>query len=182
MLSTNETPRRATGRVPGEPIAVLGQSPAIAAVRAYLPKVARSDATVLVTGPTGTGKERVASAVHALSARQKAPFIALNCAAIPDGLLESELFGWERGAFTGAVHATKGKAALADKGTLFLDEIGEMSPLAQSKLLRLLETREIMPLGAARPVPVDIRVVAATNQELEDLSQVGSFATTFTTA
>jgi transcriptional regulator with PAS, ATPase and Fis domain len=150
-------------------LAVLGKSPAIAAVRAYLPKVARSDATVLVTGPTGTGKERVASAIHGLSSRKGAPFVALNCAAIPDGLLESELFGWERGAFTGAVQSTKGKAALADKGTLFLDEIGEMTPFAQSKLLRLLETHEVTPLGSTRSWPVDIRVVAATNQELESL-------------
>lgn len=150
-------------------LSVLGKSAAMAAVRTYLPKVARCDATVLVTGPTGTGKERVANALHGLSARSKGPFVALNCAAIPDSLLEGELFGWERGAFTGAIHTTKGKAALAHQGTLFLDEVGEMTPMAQSKLLRLLESREVTPLGGARAVPLDIRIVAATNQELEGL-------------
>jgi two-component system response regulator AtoC len=171
VLRTSETPQQKSGarRLVGDPFVVLGKSAAMAAVRDYLPKVARSDATVLVTGPTGTGKERVASALHAQSRRQGAPFVALNCAAIPDGLLESELFGWERGAFTGAIHSTKGKAALADKGTLFLDEIGEMTPFAQTKLLRLLETREVTPLGAGRAIPIDIRIVAATNQELESL-------------
>jgi transcriptional regulator with PAS, ATPase and Fis domain len=138
-------------------------------VRAYMPKVARSEAPVLITGPTGTGKERVARAIHHLSTRRDAPFVALNCAAIPDGLLESELFGWERGAFTGAVQASRGKAAAAEGGTLFLDEIGEMSPFAQSKLLRLLETHEVTPLGGLRPTVANIRVVAATNQELEAL-------------
>lgn len=151
------------------PLAVLGKSAAMAAVRTYLPKVARCDATVLVTGPTGTGKERVANALHGLSPRSKAPFIAVNCAAIPDSLLEGELFGWERGAFTGALHTTKGKAALAHQGTLFLDEVGELTAMAQSKLLRLLESREITPLGGTHAVPLDIRIVAATNQELEGL-------------
>jgi two-component system, NtrC family, response regulator AtoC len=145
------------------------------AVRNYLPKVARCDATVLITGPTGTGKERVASTVHELSNRRDAPFVALNCAAIPDGLIEGELFGWERGAFTGAVQSTKGKARLADRGTLFLDEIGELTPYAQSKLLRMLETHEVTALGAARPHTVNIRVIAATNQELEALVSESKF-------
>lgn len=135
---------------------------------AYLPKVARSRATVLVTGETGTGKECVAQAIHVLSPRSTKPFVVVNCGALPDSLIESELFGHARGAFTGAVGALRGKLMEADGGTLFLDEIGEMSLYAQARLLRVLETQEVQPLGGGPSHRIDIRVIAATNRELED--------------
>jgi two-component system response regulator HydG len=147
---------------------IVGESPAMATLAAYIPKVARSRAPVLVTGETGTGKERVAQAVHALSPRSAKPFVVINCGALPDSLIESELFGHARGAFTGAVGALRGKLIDADEGTLFLDEIGEMSLYAQARLLRVLETQEVHPLGGGPPRRVDIRVVAATNRHLED--------------
>jgi len=147
---------------------LVGESPAMVELANYLPKVARSHATVLVTGETGTGKERVAEAIHALSARSRKPFVVVNCGALPDTLIESELFGHTRGAFTGAVNAQRGKISEADGGTLFLDEIGEMSHYAQSRLLRVLETHEVHPLGGGASHRVDIRVVAATNRPLED--------------
>ena len=139
----------------------------MAMLMAYLPKVAKSRATVLLTGETGTGKERVAQAIHDLSPRSMKPFVVVNCGALPDSLIESELFGHARGAFTGAVGAVRGRIAEADGGTLFLDEIGEMSLYAQSRLLRVLETQVVVPLGGGLPQHVDIRVVAATNRELE---------------
>lgn len=148
---------------------IVGMSPAITALRAYLPKVACSHATVLITGETGTGKELVARALHEISPRHQKAFVAINCAALPDGLVESELFGHERGAFTGATGTVKGHFAEADGGTLFLDEVGELSLSAQAKLLRVIETREIMPVGGRRPVPINVRIVAATNRSLESL-------------
>jgi transcriptional regulator with PAS, ATPase and Fis domain len=141
----------------------------MAAVRGYVNKVAQSDASVLISGPTGTGKELVANAIHGASNRRLAPFISVNCAAIPDALLESELFGYERGAFTGAEEQYPGKLRLADHGTVFLDEISEMSPLGQAKILRVLERREVFPLGARRMSTIDVRFLAATNQELEPM-------------
>jgi two-component system response regulator HydG len=161
-----------------EPIeeSIVGISPAIAALRAYLPKVARSTATVLMTGATGSGKERVARAIHAIGPRASRPFVAVNCAALPDSLIESELFGHERGAFTGAVAASRGLISRADGGTLFLDEIGEMHPHGQAKLLRVLETKEVQPIGAGgRATPVDVRVIAATNQPLEQRLTTAAF-------
>ena len=155
--------------------AIVGVSPAITALRAYLPKVARSSATVLITGATGSGKERIAEAIHALGPRADGPFVAVNCAALPDTLIESELFGHERGAFTGAIAASTGHLARADHGTLFLDEIGEMSAHAQAKLLRVLETRKVQPVGGSRSIAVDIRVIAATNLPLEALVTSGGF-------
>jgi DNA-binding NtrC family response regulator len=155
--------------------AIVGVSPAITALRAYLPKVARSSATVLITGATGSGKERVAQAIHALGPRSARPFVPLNCAALPDTLIESELFGHERGAFTGAVSASPGHIVRAEGGTLFLDEIGEMSWHAQAKLLRVLETHLVQAVGAARPRAVDVRVIAATNRPLESLVEAGGF-------
>ena len=154
---------------------LLGVSDAIAHLRALTPKIARSDAPALITGSTGTGKEHFARMLHRLSRRAAQPFVAINCAAIPDTLFESELFGFERGSFTGATHAQKGKAALADGGTLFLDEIGELSPLCQTKLLRMLEEREVQPIGAPRPIKVDLRVIAATNRSVEEQVEEGSF-------
>lgn len=157
------------------PSTLVGSSLAMSQLRQYLAKVARSDATVLITGETGTGKERVAESIHRLGSRAAQPFITINCAAIPDNLLESELFGYERGAFTGAQSAYPGKFRLANHGTVFLDEIGEMSTFAQAKLLRVLESREVFPLGAVRTVAVDVRVIAATNQSLEPMVQKQRF-------
>jgi transcriptional regulator with PAS, ATPase and Fis domain len=147
--------------------AIVGESPSIDALRDYLPKVARARATVLVTGETGTGKECVAQTIHALSRRAAAPFVVVNCGALPDSLIESELFGHIRGAFTGAYADARGKIAEADGGTLFLDEIGELSLFAQAKLLRVLEAQEVQPVGSTRTEKVDVRVVAATNRHLE---------------
>jgi two-component system response regulator HydG len=145
------------------------------AVRSYIRKVAQSDANVLISGPTGTGKELVAGSIHRASYRRSAPFISINCAAIPDALLESELFGYERGAFTGADESYPGKLSLANHGTVFLDEISEMSPLGQAKVLRVLETREVFPLGARRMAKIDVRFLAATNQDLEPLIERRAF-------
>ncbi len=155
--------------------AILGDSPAIAALREWLPKVARSSATVLITGETGTGKERVARAIHTLGARAEGPFVALNCATLPEGLVESELFGHVRGAFTGAHAARRGQMAEANGGTLFLDEIGEMPLTAQAKLLRAIEAREVRPVGGSATSPIDVRIVAATNQALEEQTMRGRF-------
>ena len=154
---------------------LIGSSSAMAAVRRYVQKVAQSDASVLISGPTGTGKELVANAIHKGGQRKSAPFISVNCAAIPDTLLESELFGYERGAFTGAEERYPGKLRLAEHGTVFLDEIGELSPLGQAKILRVLESREIFPLGARRLTSIDVRFVAATNQDLEPMIQRHAF-------
>lgn len=154
---------------------LVGSSSAMKAVRAYVGKVAQSDASVLISGPTGTGKELVAESIHRASHRRSAPFVSVNCAAIPDSLLESELFGYQRGAFTGANDHYPGKLRLADHGTVFLDEIGEMSPLGQSKILRVLESREVFPLGARHMTRIDVRFLAATNQDLELMIQQRTF-------
>jgi transcriptional regulator with PAS, ATPase and Fis domain len=155
--------------------ALIGSSAAMAAIRNYVQKVAQTDASVLISGATGTGKELVAESIHRASHRRSAPFISVNCAALPDSLLESELFGYERGAFTGADCRYPGKLRLADHGTVFLDEIGEMSPLGQAKILRVLESREIFPLGARHIAKIDVRFVAATNQDLEPMIQRRAF-------
>jgi two-component system response regulator HydG len=154
---------------------ILGDSLAIAALREATPKIARSDAPTLITGSTGTGKEHFARAIHHASRRSARSFVAVNCAAIPDTLFESELFGFERGSFTGALHAQKGKAVLADGGTLFLDEIAELSNFCQSKLLRVLEEREVQPIGAPKPIKIDLRVIAATNHRVEEAVDEGRF-------
>src|SRR5687768_7939817 len=137
--------------------------------------VARTKSTVLITGETGTGKELVARAIHDRSAQRGMPLIKVNCAAIPESLLESELFGHVRGAFTGATNSKKGKFALADGGSIFLDEIGTMSPALQAKLLRVLQEREFEPLGAERTESVDLRVIAATNRDLRQMVADGRF-------
>jgi DNA-binding NtrC family response regulator len=137
--------------------------------------VAETRSTVLITGETGTGKEMVARLIHHLSAQREMPLIKVNCAAIPETLLESELFGHVRGAFTGATTTRRGKFALADGGTIFLDEIGTMSPTLQAKLLRVLQEREVEPLGAERTQRVDLRVIAATNRDLPQMVREGRF-------
>jgi DNA-binding NtrC family response regulator len=154
---------------------IIGNSTATQAIKATIAKVAASDSTVLITGETGTGKELVAAAIHGCSRRQQKPFVDLNCAAIPDSLLESELFGYEKGAFTGAQGAYEGKLKLAHGGTIFFDEIGDMSPYAQAKVLRVLENRRVQSLRSKKGEPVDIRVIAATNQDLEHLMGDGRF-------
>ena len=154
---------------------IVGVSEPVRALRRRLPKLAAADCSVLITGATGTGKECVAQALHALSPRRRGPLVSINCAALPDTLLDSELFGYERGAFTGAAQAYPGKVTLAQGGTLFLDEIGDMPLLAQAKLLRVLETHEVFPLGALRARRVDFRVVAATHGALDQAVCAGRF-------
>jgi len=154
---------------------IIGQSKALQAVMQQVGKVAASDATVLLLGETGTGKELVARAIHRLSQRANNSFIKLNCAAIPSGLLESELFGNERGAFTGAVSRKIGRLELADKGTLFLDEIGEISLALQPKLLRVLQDQEFERLGGTQTLKVDFRLIAATNRDLADVVRQNEF-------
>jgi len=146
---------------------VVGSSPAIQRVLSVVEKVADANSTVLVTGESGTGKELVARALHDNSRRADCRFVTVNCAAIPEELLESELFGHVRGAFTHAVSNREGRFAMADGGTIFLDEIGELPPDLQVKLLRVLETGEFNRVGASRPLSVDVRVIAATNRHLE---------------
>lgn len=138
-------------------------------IKTYLLKVASTESNTLITGETGTGKELVASLIHRYSRRRQKPFVCINCAAIPDSLLESELFGYERGAFTGAHALKEGRLKLADGGTLFFDEIGDMSPYAQAKILRAIESKEVRRLGGRGSIPLDIRVVAATTRNLERL-------------
>jgi len=154
---------------------MVGESPAIRRVFEFVARVARADATVLILGESGTGKELAAQAIHRKSPRSAAPFVAIHCAALAETVLESELFGHERGAFTGALTQKKGKIEVADGGTVFLDEIGELSPAAQVKLLRVLQEREIERVGGTRPIHVDIRVIAATNKNLEKEAAAGRF-------
>jgi transcriptional regulator with GAF, ATPase, and Fis domain len=154
---------------------IVGQSQAIAEVIRCVELVSATRSTVLITGETGTGKELVARAVHQRSAQRAMPFIKVNCAAIPETLLESELFGHVKGAFTDATATRKGKFSLADRGSIFLDEIGTMSVGLQAKLLRVLQEREIEPLGGERTERVDVRVIAATNRDLQQLVGLGQF-------
>lgn len=153
----------------------MGSSAGIRAAKDYIQKLAAATSNVLITGETGTGKELVAEMIHQQSARAKKPFVCVNCAAIPDTLLESELFGHERGSFTGAHASRDGLLAAAGGGSIFLDEIGEMSQYAQAKILRVLESRQVQRVGASRSIALDIRVIAATNQELESLVSANRF-------
>jgi DNA-binding NtrC family response regulator len=154
---------------------IIGESPAMRTVFETVQQVAPSRATVLITGETGTGKELIAKAIHNLSPRKNGPFVAVHAAALPTSLLESELFGHEKGAFTGAVERRIGRFELADGGTLFLDEVGELEPSMQVKLLRVLEERAFERVGGARTLQVDVRLVAATNKELKKLVSEGKF-------
>lgn len=154
---------------------ILTRDPQMLRICRTIEKVATTNATVMLLGESGTGKELLARGVHELSARKKARFVAINCAAIPENLLESELFGYEKGAFTGASKQTQGKIETANGGTLFLDEIGDLPSTLQAKLLRFLQGRTIERIGGREEIPVDVRVVCATNQNLADMIREGRF-------
>jgi DNA-binding NtrC family response regulator len=171
---------RATGdsRDSGQGSAALklvGSSRCIRGIEDYLRKVAARDVTVLITGETGTGKELVASQIHAMSRRGRGRFVSVNCAAIPEGLFESELFGHESGAFTGALGSRPGLLQVANQGTVFLDEVGDMGLVAQAKVLRAIESKEVYRVGGKKAIPLDVRIVAATNQDLERCVDDGRF-------
>ena len=154
---------------------IIGESGRMQEVLARVKQVAPSDATVLIRGESGTGKELIARAIHFNSPRAKGPLVSLNCAALPEHLLESELFGHEKGAFTGALGQRQGRFELADGGSIFLDEIGDLSPALQVKLLRVLQERRFERLGGTRTVSVDVRIVAATHRDLEGAIKTGAF-------
>ncbi len=162
------------GGVGAERIPLVGHSPAIIDVMKTVARVASSSATVLVTGETGTGKELIARTLHQYSDRRDRRFVAVNCSALPEGLLESELFGHVRGAFTGAAGVRTGLFREADRGTLFLDEIGDITPPLQARLLRALQEHEVVPVGSDTPVPVDVRIIAATHRDLTTLVREGT--------
>jgi len=154
---------------------LVGISPKMQTLFQLIRRVAKSDATVLIQGESGTGKELIASTVHGLGPRRNGPLIKVNCAALPEGLLESELFGHEKGSFTGAIREKPGRFELADKGTIFLDEVGEVSPAVQVKLLRVLQERAFERVGGTRTIRVDVRIIAATNRDLQKALQEGRF-------
>jgi DNA-binding NtrC family response regulator len=154
---------------------VIGESPPMRAVLNVVSRVSRSDATVLITGESGTGKELIAKGIHFSGKRKDQPFIPVNCAAIPESLIEAELFGYKRGSFTGATNDTKGKFETADSGTLFLDEISQMPLALQPKLLRVLQEQEIVRIGESVPRKIDVRIIAASNQNLEKMVEQGTF-------
>ena len=174
------SPAEALPAVPPE-MPMVGRSRAMNDLFKLIGRAAAADTTVLVTGESGTGKELVARAIHDHSRRKGGPYVAINCAAIPETLLESELFGHERGAFTGADALRPGKFELAQRGTLILDEVGEMAPALQAKLLRVLQAREVTRLGGSAPLRLDVRVVVLTNADLETMVGSGTFREDFTT-
>ncbi len=167
LFLTSELPFKSNG--------IVGTSPVMKTLDCQIATAARSDLTVLITGESGTGKELVARAIHNVSARSEGPFISFNCGALTETLLESELFGYERGAFTGANQTRKGLFEAAQSGTIFLDEIGELSTACQVKLLRVLQESAIRPVGAHTEIPVDVRVVTATNRNLPQEIALGRF-------
>ena len=154
---------------------MIGASAAMRTVFEMAERIAPTDATVLITGESGTGKDLLAQEIHRRSPRAEEPFVAVNCAALPENLIESELFGYEKGAFTGAANQKKGKFELASGGTIFLDEIGDMNPVTQAKVLRVLENRVIERLGGTQPIPVDVRVISATHRDLPAAIAAGKF-------
>ena len=154
---------------------IIGNSPALESALEEVERVAPTDSTVLIQGETGTGKDLIARAIHKISSRRDRPFVRLNCAAIPLDLLENELFGHEKGAFTGAVAQKLGRFELADKGTLFLDEVGDIPPVLQPKLLRVLQEQEFERLGSTYTRKVNVRLVAATNRDLTEMVKQGQF-------
>ena len=161
---------------------LIGQSPALRHILKQVETVAPTDSTVLLLGETGTGKELIARAIHNLSSRQERTLVKVNCAAIPTGLLESELFGHEKGAFTGAIAQRIGRFELANRGTIFLDEVGDIPLELQPKLLRILQEQEFERLGSMRTMRVDVRLIAATNSNLAELMRKNNFAATYITA
>ncbi|MDP6935669.1 MAG: sigma-54 dependent transcriptional regulator, partial [Myxococcota bacterium] len=171
MTQANQPRSPRTGPVPH----VIGESPRMRKVWSLVERVAPTDLTVLVTGESGTGKEVVSRYIHEMSRRSRRPMITVDCASIPPGLMESELFGHTRGAFTGATESRMGLVARADGGTFFLDEIGELAPEVQTRLLRLLQEGEYRPIGDNEVRTVDIRVIAATNRNLKGLISKGAF-------
>jgi transcriptional regulator with GAF, ATPase, and Fis domain len=162
-------------RLTADDFGIVGKSASMRRLLQLAERVARQDTTVLVLGESGTGKELIAQAVHRASPRSRKPFVAINCAAITETLLESELFGHEKGSFTGAVSQKKGKLELAEGGTVFLDEIGELAPALQAKLLRVLQQREFERVGGTKTMPLDVRIVAATNRDLNAEVRKGRF-------
>jgi len=172
-LPPGQPPRAAQPLLSGARL--VGKSRAVEQLRQSIQRVAASDSNVLITGETGTGKELTAELIHRNSRRRDKPFVSINCAAIPDGLLESELFGYERGAFTGAHAAREGKLQYAQGGTLFLDEVGDMNLYAQAKILRAIESRKVQRLGGHRDIAVNIRIIAATNHNIEQLTSQQKF-------
>ena len=167
--------RTKAGKSKGSGVQMVGESKALEAIREMIEKVAPSDARVLITGGNGAGKEGVARLLHEKSQRVQAPFVEVNCAAIPGELIESELFGHVKGSFTSAIKDRKGKFELADGGTLFLDEIGDMSLAAQAKVLRALQESRITPVGGDKDITVNVRVIAATNKDLKKEIEAGNF-------
>ncbi len=166
-------------RTDNNPGNFVGKSAAMQKVYATIETVAKTDLTVLITGPSGTGKELAAKAIHAASPRAKGPFVALNCPTLPETILESELFGYKKGAFTHASHNKIGLFQEAQGGTIFLDEIGDISPTIQTKLLRVLQEKEIKPLGDTKSIPVDVRIITSTNQDLAEKIKKGEFREDF---
>jgi DNA-binding NtrC family response regulator len=158
-----------------KPSSLVGDSPAMQTVYALVERVAPTDSTVLITGESGTGKELVARAIHETSPRTSKPLVPVNCGSIPENLLESELFGHVKGAFTGALYSRPGRFSLADRGTIFLDEIGDMSPHLQTKLLRVIQEQSFEPVGSTKTLQVDVRVIAATHQNLRELIEEKKF-------
>lgn len=154
---------------------LVGKSRTMEELKDHLDRIAIVDSTVLITGETGTGKELAANIIHANSSRARQPMVSVNCAALPDNLVESELFGYQRGAFTGTVATTRGRFEMAQGGTIFLDEIGDMAPFVQAKILKIIEDKQVLPLGGARPFSLDFRLIAATNREPETLIEEGAF-------
>ncbi len=178
LTARSERPTRdasGTRRARRAPVTLIGESLAMRTLLSMVERIGGSEATVLVTGETGTGKEVIARLLHSSSVRAGRPFVAVNCGAIPEGLVESELFGHARGAFTGASERRVGRFVQADGGTMFLDEVGELPPAVQVKLLRVLQEREITPVGDSRSTPVDVRVIAATHRDLETMTAEGQF-------
>jgi len=174
-LNQTQLPQRVTSKTPERYHRIIGTSPPMQRVYEIIARASATTATVLIRGESGTGKELAARAIHFNSPRAKGPFVKIDCTSIPDGLMESELFGHERGAFTGAEQRVLGKAELADRGTLFLDEIGDLKGSLQGKLLRLLQDREFERVGGRKTLAVDVRIVAATNRPLEALVEEGQF-------